>query len=224
MKTKQNFSLIELLVVVAVIAVLIALLLPALNKARESARRITCSNQLGQIMKATTFYVGDFDDWIPVQTPGDIPWALLLDSRGYLKKKYLRCPDVGFYNGTAWHYQVYGIHHFGNLNYFNSLKDLYGDFRIRFENNVFYKSVKIKSPGGLELYADTKIVSGVRNGCAEWAFNRVEYTENGTVSTHHGGMANLAFADGHLQGVSHAALWKMGYTKLIIQDKQVSLP
>lgn len=56
MKSKQNFSLIELLVVAAVIAVLIALLLPALNKAREPARRITCSNQLGQIMKAATLF------------------------------------------------------------------------------------------------------------------------------------------------------------------------
>src|SRR5688572_5401620 len=61
-----GFTLIELLVVIVIIAILAALLLPALSRAKESARTIGCLNNLKQLQLAWLFYADENNDALPL--------------------------------------------------------------------------------------------------------------------------------------------------------------
>ncbi len=106
----RSFTLIELLIVIAIIAILAALLLPALNQARERARESQCANNKKQTILAQIQYAGDYKDYfIGYRTDTNASvyglWsAMLCNSRdengsysvhggGYVSKKSLQCPS-----------------------------------------------------------------------------------------------------------------------------------
>jgi prepilin-type N-terminal cleavage/methylation domain-containing protein/prepilin-type processing-associated H-X9-DG protein len=65
MKHRTYFTLIELLIVIAIIAILASLLLPALKKSRNMAKMISCSNNMKQIGSTAMMYAGDNDSYLP---------------------------------------------------------------------------------------------------------------------------------------------------------------
>lgn len=67
MNNKRYFSLLELLIVIAIIAILAGVLLPALNTAREKGRAAVCIGNIRQINTAAMSYAGDFNDHLPPQ-------------------------------------------------------------------------------------------------------------------------------------------------------------
>ena len=146
-KVKQHdkFTLIELLIVIAIIAILAGMLLPALSRARESGRKSECVNRLSQTMKAHIFYADSYGGTIVNRTwynsyllphYGAVGWIMRI-----LPLEMRRCPsnparsNYTAANGvTVFSWDSYGqVDHFTSTLYYKVHADQLGRFTAEYQ-------------------------------------------------------------------------------------------
>ena len=212
---KRRFTLIELLVVIAIIAILAAMLLPALQQARENARKANCNNNMYQTLRATQMYADDNEDWMVINEP-DKTWGHFLVGKKYVPQPMLYCPSSA--KGTTNYWRTFGIFRWNleTAGWYDENKHIFGEFTQKSGDRHYYTFRKMRNLGRLFLYADTRGAAGTTYAAySYWAFAPRIRTEETSVSVHHNGRANLVFADGHTESLSIEELSEMGFTRLV---------
>ncbi len=178
--TRRAFTLIELLVVIAIIAILIALLLPAVQQAREAARRTQCKNNLKQIGLAMHNYHDIYN-----QFPPSIGWG--------------RNPSGGDDVHQAWSDKVFMLPNIERANEFSSLNYQQTPY------THWWRGENVKLSGRLPIFncpSDQPNQNGV-DGNFSYAINNgvMRYAGTGTTATNgwegqHNGIASYVSHQG----------------------------
>ena len=178
---RNGFTLIELLVVIAIIALLLSILAPSLNRAKEIARAVICTSNLGQLSKAWFMYNGANNDSIVDGAPwvdGYITYegvtstcfvAEPQDENGNLHNTCLEDKIRGFKKGGLWKYYE---------NY--KLMNCPSDKRYRHPPAEPGKASSMNTIGGYRSYsigAVYSLVGLMMSGTGEDKYVTTKYTE-----------------------------------------------
>ena len=209
MMRRKGFTLIELLVVIAVIAILMAILMPALQRAREQGKRVSCMSNLKQLQLAWTMYADNNEDRVaqsraiankasPKQ--GWVGWQLLNETkeeqiedikRGQLYEyskntKAYRCPVAPTYEGMRTYCNACVWYNYGEQAPSAFGADI---------SQILKKLSTVRQPGTRFVFADTV-------GSDQDAMYTVYYGApvwRNIPNWRHNGGCNFSFADGHVE-------------------------
>jgi len=220
----RGFSLIELMIVVAIISILASLLLPALQIAREKAKTISCLNNLKQMSIATTLYTSAFDGFYTpaYSNSGKMHYAWDITVVGLVK-------DKNFQAGTLW----FASHVNSDKSEIHQCPSFSGgdmwagegftgyNYNTSYIGNDFGESPakvsQVKSPSETVIFGEGAWAGGKNAN----KFMRAPFGDHaggdpgfngrsaGTQDFRHIGLSNVSFCDGHAAGV--LKLYKNSY-------------
>jgi prepilin-type N-terminal cleavage/methylation domain-containing protein/prepilin-type processing-associated H-X9-DG protein len=237
---KDGFTLIEVLVVIAIIAILAAILFPVFAKARERAKLTHCTNNMKQIGMAFQMYAQDWDGTIVKQYKG-LAYSFVLANNKYVSSpKIFFCPAIwpsGSANITDLNAKVmppggsseknYWRFSYGMSNNADAYCATY-DPTPSYSKTVVLTLDKVPTPADYVLITEISNVAGsptlpsffyCKNGCnpGSTPFAAIDLNR-------HNGVATTLFADCHVEGCTKARLATTANLKDVYLIDGVSYP
>lgn len=218
----RKFTLLELLIVIAIIAVLAAMLLPALNSAREKGRAISCVGNLSNMMKAQMFYADDNNGLMPANIADFMGkgetyyWSRVLFTLDYIRKmralsvcpsvRTAKAAEIRKSNGTFYHWNTYGVNNHDDD--YNLKKETLGNYVLN-DAGKYYRQSGMKQASQILILGETSYSSAYTPDqfCA-FSITSASAYEGGKTGLHlsHGERMTAGYADGHISLDSLAKL------------------